>query len=119
MVQYGLSYMKNRYPAFQYVEVWNEPGGNWPGKIPVSTYKLMYQQVVSAVKAEGDIAHWSASFEGGWPHHFDSYPELYSRVPLLGKGQSPGIGIQCDFQFRKLGNTCGPVRAAPLSYAIT
>lgn len=47
----GLVHIKTRYPTFQYFEVYNEPEGNWTGKvlITLSVYEQIYQSCAAAV----------------------------------------------------------------------
>jgi hypothetical protein len=47
----GLVHIKMRYPSFQYFEVYNEPEGNWTGKVLLTlpVYERIYQACAAAV----------------------------------------------------------------------
>ena len=73
MVYDGLKYEKTRYSNFVYLEVWNEPDGNWKGKItiPISEYSKMYHYTALAVKAANTLGLPGPPIKIGGPCAYD------------------------------------------------
>jgi hypothetical protein len=71
----GLVYWKTHYPKFQYLEVWNEPDGNWSGKVnlPLSKYESIYAAFAATVASVNKLGLPGGAIKIGGPcaYYFD------------------------------------------------